>query len=157
MRGWHIARANSLWKQYRPGGEALAIFHGPAACVSPNYYPTKQQTGEVVPTWNYAIVQARGTLEFTHDAEWLLELVGKLTTVHERSQPHAWKVDDAPREYTRSMLGMIVGFEFTVTGLLGKLKLSQNRTLEDRQGVADGLNRSANSPSLEMASMMDLK
>jgi transcriptional regulator len=156
LRG-HIARANSLWKQYRAGSEALAIFHGPDAYISPNYYPTKQQTGEVVPTWNYAIVQARGTLEFTHDAEWLRELVGNLTTAHEASQPHAWKVDDAPREYTRSMLGMIVGFEFTVTDLVGKLKLGQNRTLEDRQGVLEGLTRAGDSASLEMASMMDLK
>jgi transcriptional regulator len=156
LRG-HIARANPLWKHYRSGGEALAIFHGPDAYISPNYYPTKQQTGEVVPTWNYAIVQARGTLEFTHDAEWLLELVGNLTTIHEAAQPHAWKVDDAPREYTRSMLGLIVGFEFTVTDLVGKLKLSQNRALEDRQGVLEGLNRVGDSDSLEMAGMMDLK
>jgi transcriptional regulator len=156
LRG-HIARANSFWKQYRTGSEALAIFHGPDAYISPNYYPTKQQTGEVVPTWNYAIVHARGTLEFTHDADWLLELVGKLTTLHEASQPHAWKVDDAPREYTRSMLGMIVGFEFTVTSLVGKLKLSQNRTPEDRLGVLEGLNRAGDSTSLEMAGMLELK
>lgn len=156
LRG-HIARANPLWKQYRAGSEALAIFHGPDAYISPNYYPTKQQTGEVVPTWNYAIVQARGTLEFTHDAAWLLELVEKLTTRHEASQPHAWKVDDAPRDYTRSMLGMIVGFEFTVTGLVGKLKLSQNRALEDREGVRAGLDRAGDSASHEMAGMLEPK
>lgn len=155
LRG-HIARANGLWKHYRHGSEALAIFHGPDAYVSPNYYPSKQQSGEVVPTWNYAIVQARGTLEFTHEAQWLLELVGKLTHLHEASQPHAWKVEDAPRDYTHSMLGMIVGFEFTITHLVGKLKLSQNRSAEDRQGVLEGLQRAADSESLEMAAMMQL-
>jgi transcriptional regulator len=155
LRG-HIARANPLWKQYRSGSEALAIFHGPQAYISPNFYASKQQTGEVVPTWNYAVAHARGPLEFTHDAGWLRELVGGLTKHHEASQPRPWQVDDAPGEFTQSMLGLIVGFELMITSLVGKLKLSQNRTDEDRRGVLAGLKAAGDANSLEVADMLGL-
>jgi transcriptional regulator len=155
LRG-HIARANPLWKQYRSGSDALAIFHGPQAYISPNLYATKQQTGEVVPTWNYAVAHARGPLEFTHDAAWLRELVGGLTNTHEASQPRPWQVEDAPGEFTQAMLGLIVGFELTITSLVGKLKLSQNRTDEDRRGVLAGLKAAGDANSLEMADMLGL-
>jgi transcriptional regulator len=155
LRG-HIARANPLWKEYRGGSEALAIFHGPQAYISPNLYATKQQTGEVVPTWNYAVVHARGPLQFTHDAEWLRALVVGLTDTHEASQPRPWQVGDAPGEFTQAMLGLIVGFELTITSLVGKLKLSQNRTDEDRRGVWSGLKAAGDANSLEMADMLGL-
>jgi transcriptional regulator len=155
LRG-HIARANPLWRNYRGGSEALAIFHGPQAYISPNFYATKQQTGEVVPTWNYAVVHARGPLQFTHDAVWLRELVGGLTQTHEASQPRPWQVDDAPGEYTQAMLKLIVGFELTVTSLVGKLKLSQNRSDEDHRGVLAGLQAAGDANSLEMADLMGL-
>ena len=113
LRG-HVARANPLWQQYRADSEALAIFQGPQTYISPSFYPAKQETGEVVPTWNYAVVHAHGTLRFVQDVEWLRALVTRLTDGQEASRPLPWKVTDAPPLYIDKMLSLIVGFEFTI-------------------------------------------
>ncbi len=156
LRG-HIARANPLWKQYRAGSEVLAIFRGPERYISPNLYATKRETGEVVPTWNYAVVHARGTLEFIEDAVWLRALVTRLTDFHEADQKAPWKVTDAPEPFTQSMLKIIVGFEFHVTSLTGKFKLSQNRTEADRRGVLAGLHAASDPEAREMAGMLGME
>jgi transcriptional regulator len=144
-----------LWKACRPDSEVLVIFQGPQAYISPNWYATKQQTGEVVPTWNYAVVHARGPLTFTHDADWLLSLVSRLTNAHEARQDRPWAVSDAPAEYTQSMLGLIVGFEILISSLVGKFKLSQNRTQADRHGVLEALAEAEDDQSRAMASLLD--
>src|SRR3974390_2804722 len=141
IRG-HVARANPLWREYRTGAEALAIFQGPHAYISPSFYPSKAATGEVVPTWNYAVVHARGTLRFTHEAEWLRSFVAGLTAFHEATRPQQWKIEDAPAGYIDKMLTMIVGFEFSITSLAGKWKMSQNRPQADRAGVQNNLRAS---------------
>ena len=153
LRG-HIARANPLWKQYRTETQALAIFHGPQAYISPSFYPTKQQTGEVVPTWDYAVVHACGPLRFVHDAEWLHGLVTRLTDRHEASRGQPWKVSDAPPPYIEKMLSLIVGFEMPITRITGKWKLSQNHPLPNRQGVVDGLHAAADGDSHAIADML---
>ena len=156
LRG-HVARANPVWKEYRAESEALAIFQGPHTYISPSLYPSKQTTGEVVPTWNYAVVQARGTLRFIHDTDWLRDFVGTLTDVHEASRAQPWKVDDAPAAFMGSMLKLIVGFEFSITSITGKWKLGQNRTLTDRQGLVEGLQQSDDSNARELAHMLSAR
>jgi len=136
LRG-HVARANPLWRH--AGAAALAVFQGPQAYVSPNGYPSKREHGKVVPTWNYTMVQARGTLRAVEDAAWLHALVGRLTARHEASQPAPWAVSDAPDDYVQQMLLAIVGIEIELTALIGKWKVSQNRSEADRQGVAEAL------------------
>ena len=136
LRG-HVARANPLWNY--AGAAALAVFKGPQAYVSPNWYPSKREHGKVVPTWNYTMVQARGTLHAVDDAPWLHALVRRLTDRHEAAQASPWAVDDAPDDYVQQMLRAIVGIEIRLTTLTGKWKVSQNRSAADRQGVADGL------------------
>lgn len=136
LRG-HVARANPLW--HHAGAAALAVFKGPQAYVSPNWYPTKREHGKVVPTWNYTMVQAHGTLHAVDDAPWLHALVRRLTDRHEAAQASPWAVDDAPDDYVQQMLRAIVGIEIRLTTLTGKWKVSQNRSAADRQGVADGL------------------
>jgi transcriptional regulator len=153
IRG-HIARANPLWREYRSGTEALAIFQGPHAYISPSFYPTKATTGEVVPTWNYAVVHARGTLRFIHEAEWLRSFVTGLTARHEAPRPQQWKIDDAPAAYINKMLTLIVGFEFSITSLAGKWKVSQNRQHADRVGVLQNLQDASDSDSREIAAML---
>ena len=145
LRG-HVARANPVWREHPTDKEALAVFQGPQVYVSPSLYATKYLTGEVVPTWNYAVVHAYGTLRFIHDRDWLLELVGTLTDAHEAARAAPWKVDDAPDAYIKKMLAAIVGFELSITRITGKWKVSQNRNAADRQGVIHGL-RSAAEPS----------
>lgn len=134
----HVARANPLWRE-ADGQPVLAVFHGAQAYISPSWYPSKAEHGRVVPTWNYAVVQAHGTLRAIEDVGWLEALVTRLTDRHEAARAAPWAVSDAPADYIHKMLKAIVGIEITVSKLTGKLKLSQNRSDEDRAGVLDGL------------------
>jgi transcriptional regulator len=153
IRG-HIARANPLWRTYRAGSQALAIFQGPQAYISPSFYPSKQETGEVVPTWDYAVVHAHGSLRFVEDAAWLRALVGRLTDAHEAPRQAPWKIGDAPPPYIDKMLSMIVGFEFSVVSLTGKWKLSQNHPAANRRGVIAGLRSGSGTETGEVADML---
>lgn len=153
LRG-HIARANPLWRDYRDGSPALAIFQGPQTYISPSFYRSKKQTGEVVPTWDYAVVHAHGSLRFEQDAAWLHALVVRLTDAHEASREAPWQVADAPAPYIEKMLSQIVGFEFSITALTGKWKLSQNHAAANRQGVVAGLRENADADSREIADLL---
>jgi transcriptional regulator len=114
LRG-HVARANPHWRAFESASEALAIFHGPQAYVTPQWYPSKAEHAKVVPTWNYAVVHVQGTVCTVTDAAWLHAHVGRLTDTHEAGFAHQWKVTDAPSEYIDKMLSAIVGLEMTVT------------------------------------------
>jgi len=138
LRG-HVARANPVWKSGE--GAALAIFLGPHAYVSPNWYPSKAETGKAVPTWNYITVHARGTIRWIQDGEWLRANVTALSQVHEAGLPAPWQVSDAPASYVDGLLRAIVGLELTIESLQGKYKLSQNRDAADRAGVREAFAR----------------
>ncbi len=138
LRG-HVARANPVWKA--GAGEALAIFLGPHAYVSPNWYPSKAETGKAVPTWNYLTVHARGSINWIQDGDWLRAHVTQLSAAHEEGRDNPWAVGDAPASYIESLLRAIVGFELTVSDIQGKWKLSQNRDAADRAGVREALDR----------------
>ena len=140
----HVARANPQWRRGAAEGEALAMFAGPDAYVTPSWYATKRATGKVVPTWNYVAVHAYGTVEFIEDTDWLLGLVTRLTTHHEGKRDSPWAVADAPPDFTQSQLKGIVGVRLTIARLEGKWKMSQNRTAEDRAGVVEGLRADGN-------------
>ena len=151
LRG-HVARANPLWRA--DGTTVLALFQGPQAYVSPGYYPSKAATHKAVPTWNYAVVEARGTLRAVEEAPWLRALVGRLTDHHEAAQSPPWSLGDAPPDYIDQMLRAIVGIEIPIEQLLGKWKLSQNRSLEDRMGVAGGLEADGRPSARQTAAMV---
>ena len=153
LRG-HIARANPLWREFSNDVEALAIFQGPGTYVSPAWYPTKQETAKVVPTWNYAVVHAHGSLRFIDDRDWLRAFVSKLTDRHEAPRPEPWKVTDAPADYIEQMLGAIIGLEIPLTRLVGKWKVSQNRPAQDREGTAEGLLREGGASGAAMADLI---
>jgi len=134
----HVARANSQWKQ-PPLGDAMALFMGPDAYISPSWYPSKQEHGKVVPTWNYIAVHAYGPVEFFDDPERLLDVVTRLTELHEQPRAERWAVTDAPDAFIRAQLKGIVGLRMPITRLEGKRKMSQNRSEADRAGVTAGL------------------
>lgn len=134
----HVARANPQWS-LAPTGEALAIFMGPDAYVTPSWYAAKQETGKVVPTWNYSAVHAYGPVEFFDDRERLHEIVSRLTDLHEAGRPDRWAVSDAPEGFVQAQLKGIIGVRMPITRIEGKRKLSQNRSEADRLGVARGL------------------
>jgi transcriptional regulator len=156
LRG-HVARANPLWRQPHAGGEALAIFQGPQTYVTPSWYPSKRETGRVVPTWNYAVVHVYGPLIVRDDRDWLRDLVSRLTDQQEGGLPQPWGIGDAPAEYIERMLAAIVGIELPIARLEGKWKVSQNRLDADRAGVIDGLAGRGDPQAQAMADLVSRK
>jgi transcriptional regulator len=154
LRG-HIARANPLWRDAVRDAEALVIFQGPGSYISPAWYPTKRETGKVVPTWNYAVVHAHGALRFIDDRVWLRAFVEALTNRHEAGRADPWKVGDAPADYIDAMVGGIIGLEVRITRLVGKWKVSQNRPAPDREGVVAGLRERGGEPANAMADLVN--
>ena len=135
----HLALANPQWRSVGPGTVALAIVHGPQAYVSPSWYPGTARHGKMVPTWNYVSVHFTGPLTIHRDAEWLRDVVTRLTARHEAGRPHPWRITDAPPDFIDSQLKAIVGVELTIATVEAKEKLSQNRNPEDRAGALAGL------------------
>lgn len=142
----HVARANPVWQQLAQGEAVMVVFRAEDGYISPNWYPSKHENHRQVPTWNYRVVHAHGTVAVRDDEKFVRGVVARLTRTHEArtqargAQAHpAWKMGDAPSDYVQQMLGAIVGLEITVTRLEGKYKLSQNRTAADAQGAMAGL------------------
>jgi transcriptional regulator len=135
----HVARGNAQWRDSSPGSQGLAVFLGPDAYISPSWYVTKKETGEVVPTWNYVAVHVRGPVTFFEDTERIRGIVTKLTEHHEADSKKPWEVTDAPADYIGGELRQIVGFEMPVAKIEGKWKMSQNRPKGDRESVVTNL------------------
>jgi transcriptional regulator len=148
LRG-HVARANSVWKSLAPDSPVLVIFGGANHYITPSWYPGKKEHGKVVPTWNYSVVHAHGTVRFTDMKSQSLEYVTELTNRQEGAQSEPWSVSDAPGPYIDSMLSAIVTFEIAVTRLVGKFKASQHRSAAERQSVAAAL-QSAGYPDADV-------
>jgi transcriptional regulator len=147
----HVARGNPVWRTFSPDVEALVVFQGPQAYVSPSWYPTKKEDGKVVPTYNYMVVHAYGAMRTIDDPAWLLALLERLTDRHESGRREPWKIDDAPTDFIEKRLSAIVGIEIAVSKLVGKWKVSQNRSEADRAGVAQGLTETGNAGACAMA------
>ncbi|MCF8168852.1 MAG: FMN-binding negative transcriptional regulator [Rhodoferax sp.] len=148
----HVARANPVWQAL--GAPGVAVFTGPQAYVSPNWYPSKRLHGKDVPTYNYATVHAHGSPRAVEDPQRILEIVRRLTDQQETSQAHPWKVSDAPKEYIEKLLQAIIGIEFPVQRWVGKWKVSQNRQPPEQLGVVEGLNRSGTEAASQMAALV---
>ena len=149
----HVARANPQWT-LAAAGDALVLFMGPDAYVSPSFYPSKQEHGKVVPTWNYMTVQAYGPVEFFDDVQRLYQVVTRLTDRHESPRADPWAVTDAPEEFIRTQLKAIIGLRLPIARLEGKRKMSQNRNAEDQAGVAAGLGASDRPSDRAVAALM---
>jgi transcriptional regulator len=150
----HVARANPAWRGFSAQQESVVIFQGPQDYISPSWYASKQTHGKVVPTWNYVVVHAHGVPRVIDDKSWLLEHVSRQSELHESRRGLPWRVSDAPREFIDSMLEAIVGIEIPITKIVGKWKLSQNRSADDRQGVVDALEARGDAASKEMARLV---
>jgi transcriptional regulator len=150
----HMARANGQWRDLAATGEALVVFSGDDRYVSPSWYATKRETGKVVPTWNYVMVQARGAARVIDDEAWLRRQIAALTEAHEKGRAAPWAVGDAPEDYLAAMVRQIVGVEIAVADLRGKWKASQNRSAADRDGVIAGLTDEGDAEALAMAAIV---
>lgn len=153
LRG-HVARANPVWRDVSRDVEALVIFQGPGTYISPAWYPTKQETVKVVPTWNYAVVHVHGTPRFIDDRAWLRAFVETLTNRHEAPRRDPWHVTDAPADYIDKQLGAIIGLEIPIVRLVGKWKMSQNRPAQDRDGVVEGLRQEGGQAGAAIADLL---
>jgi transcriptional regulator len=137
----HVARANPQWKMLADNGGVLVVFQGAQSYITPSWYETKVETGKVVPTWNYAMVQVRGQARVHEDRGWLGEQIRQLTRSQEGGREKPWSVDDAPATFIDAQIKGIVGVEIDITSIEGKWKVSQNRPVADRAGVVQGLER----------------
>ncbi|WP_349370141.1 FMN-binding negative transcriptional regulator [Salinarimonas sp.] len=152
LRG-HVAAKNPLSRCADPI-DVLAVFQGPQRYISPAWYPSKQEHGKVVPTWNYAVVHARGRLRLQTDAAWLRAHLGALTDRSEAGRAKPWAVSDAPEDYVERQLRGLIGFEIEITALSGVWKVSQNKTDRDREGVLAGLGGEGTPEAAEMARLV---
>jgi transcriptional regulator len=148
----HVARGNELAKA--DGAPVLVIFQAADGYVSPNWYPSKHETGREVPTWNYAVVHVHGRLRVLEDPAWLRSLLERLTDRHEASQPRPWRVGDAPEDHIEKMLRLIVGIDIAIERIEGKFKLSQNHPDANRAGVLQGLAERNGRRDAELAQLM---
>ena len=135
----HVARANTLWQRCPTGTPVMVVFRGHEGYISPSWYPSKHEAHRQVPTWNYEVVHAHGTLTIRDDERFVRGLVARLTRRHEAAEGRPWKMSDAPADYIEAMLRNIVGVEIALSSLVGKSKLSQNKEARDRLGAADAL------------------
>jgi len=148
----HIAKANDQVNALAVGAETLVVFHGPEAYITPSWYVSKKEHGRVVPTWNYAVVQVRGTPRVIDDPAWLRTQIGALTAAQESQRPEPWNVTDAPEPFIDGQMRAIIGVEIPILTIEGKWKVSQNRSAADRQGVYEGLKDEQG--NVEMARMV---
>jgi len=139
----HVARANPVWKEMADGSEALVIFRGADAYISPNWYPSKHEQHKQVPTWNYRVVHVHGRLRIRDDEKFVRGVVARLTRHHEAGTGDArpWKMTDSSPEHIDQLLTLIVGIEIEITKMVGKWKLSQNKDARDRSNAADELRK----------------
>jgi transcriptional regulator len=135
----HVARANPLWTDVADGDEVLTVFHAGDAYISPTWYPSKHETHQQVPTWNYIVVHAYGRITIHDDEKYVRGMVARLTRTHESTQPKPWKMGDAPKEFTDTLLKSIVGLQIEITRLVGKRKLGQHKPARDIRGPAEAL------------------
>ena len=150
----HVARGNPILSELSNTRDALIIFQGPDAYVSPSWYQEKALTGKVVPTWNYLAVHVYGTVSAHDDAHWLRQHLEQLTAEHESGSAAPWQLGDAPSEYITRMLRGIVGIEIAINRVVGKWKLSQNKTAADQQAIVEGLDARARPEAIALAQIM---
>ena len=135
----HVARKNPVWQDVQDGDEVLVVFRAGDAYISPQWYPSKQEHHQQVPTWNYRVIHAHGKVKIRDDERYVRGVVARLTRTHEASQAEPWKMSDAPKSYIETMLKAIVGIEIEITKIQGKSKLGQNKEHRDIVGVAHAL------------------
>jgi transcriptional regulator len=149
LRG-HVARSNPIWSDLDSDVDALAIFHGPDAYISPSWYATKQRAGKVVPTWNYTVVHAYGRLRIIDDAVWVRAQLEALTAQNEAGLSDPWAVSDAPEDFTEKLIGAVIGIEMIIARLSGKWKVSQNQPLQNQHSVIQGLTANGQTAMAEL-------
>jgi len=150
----HVSRANRVWHELGLAGPSVVMFQGPQAYITPGWYPSKAEHGEVVPTWNYVVAHAHGVARMVEDRDWVFDMLKRLVTAHEAARPSPWSVSDAPAPFMDKMMRAIVGIEIRIDRLEGKLKASQDEAMPDRRGTVLGLREQACDTARAMAALV---
>jgi len=150
----HVSRANVVWRELGAATSSVVMFQGPQAYITPGWYPGKAEQGEVVPTWNYMVAHAHGIARAIEDRDWMLDMLTRLTDVHEARRSAPWSVSDAPSLFIDKLMRAIVGIEIPIDRLEGKLKASQDEAMQDRLGTVRGLNNETCDESGPMADLV---
>jgi len=150
----HVSRANPVWRELATGAPSVVMFMGPHAYITPSWYPGKHQHGKVVPTWNYVTVHAHGMARAIENAEWILDVISRLTDAQESRHQNPWKVSDAPSAYIDRLLRAVVGIEITIERMEGRLKVSQDEDEQNRWGTVNGLRQTQEAPSSVLADLV---
>lgn len=150
----HVSRANVVWRELGSATSSVVMFQGPQAYITPGWYPGKAEHGRVVPTWNYAVAHAHGVARAIEDDEWMLDMLNRLTDVHEARRSVPWAVGDAPRSFIDKLMHAIVGIEIPIDRLEGKLKASQDEAIQDRHGTVRGLQQETGDEAAAMADLV---
>jgi transcriptional regulator len=146
----HMARADPQWRDFAVVDEALVVFQGPHAYISPSWY----ETTPMVPTWNFTVVHAYGKPALIEDDATVRALLSRLVDHHESALPAPWSLDEVPADFIADMLRGVVAFEIPIARLEGKFKLSQNRRPADREGARRGLAAAGDPAAAEVARLM---
>lgn len=150
----HVSRANPVWRELGSAGTSVVMFQGPQAYITPGWYPSKAEHGEVVPTWNYVVAHAHGVARVVEDRDGVFDMLQRLVTAHEAARPLPWSVSDAPAPFMDRMMRAIVGVEIRIDRLEGKLKASQDEAMPDRRGTVRGLREQACDTARAMAALV---
>jgi transcriptional regulator len=150
----HVSRANTVWRELDPARPSVVMFQGPQTYITPGWYPGKATHGKVVPTWNYVVAHAHGVARAIEDRDWLLDMLNRLTNVHEAHRAAPWRVGDAPASFIDQFLRAIVGIEIPIDRLEGKLKASQDEEMHDRLGTVRGLQAETSDNARAMAELV---
>lgn len=149
----HVARANDHWRDFDGATEALAIFQGPHAYISPSWYESEN----MVPTWNYAAVHAYGRPRVIEDPDAVLAVLARLVATYESDATGNWSMAKGDAEIMRGMTKGIVAFEMPIERVEGKWKMSQNRKPEDARGAIAGLRRLGDPEAAAVAADMEAR
>lgn len=150
----HVARANPVWRALGPATPSVVMFQGAQSYITPGWYPSKAAHGKVVPTWNYVVAHAHGIARVVDDRDWLLDMLNRLTEVHEARRAAPWRIGDAPPAFIDQLLRAVVGIEMPIDRLQGKLKASQDEALVDRVGTVRGLRQAHADAASAMADLV---
>ena len=151
----HFGRSNPIWKNLIHGMDAMVIFQGPNAYISPRWYVAGQKSKKALPSWNFAVVHAYGTPQVVDDKSWLLKHLAALVAQNECRQPMPWSLAEAPVDFVQQAAEQLIGVEIPITKLVGKWLVSQQRTVADRESLVSALRGCPHDISAAVADLIE--
>ena len=151
----HFGRKNPIYQNALTDSSWLIIFQDSGHYISPNWYPSKAKSHKEVPTWNYQSVHIQSKIELIQDTDTLKWILATMTPQQEVINDNPWSLDDAPAAYIEAMCRGIIGFRLPIDSIQAQFKLSQNKTVENINGVINGLKQLNTNSAVSMAAKVN--